>query len=135
MIAVARNLLYSTAGELRVGRLFALDVVLCFLLSLAVMLHIVALLPALLIGYPALVVGNLVILFRDARRTSRLTFKGLGVRKSIWLAVGAFTAGSLIAFVNAVLKPSSESAIQGLIATVLAAYMWFVVYRLVRLRG
>ena len=121
-----------TDGSPRVGRLFGLDALFVTLLSALVVLHAVPLFPAVLIGYPALLTANVIIIWHARRHVSREAMNGRGVRKWEWCAIAVFTIASLAAFMDMIQEPSVQSALQALISALPAVYLWLVAYHLSR---
>lgn len=115
-------------GAIRLWRLVALDAIVMLILCLLFVWHVVSLSLAT-VGFPVLLVANVLIIGSALRRSSARPMKGRRIRKLEWLVVAAFTANSLVHIVISIREPSIRSLVQAVIGVVLAAFAWFFVYR------
>lgn len=117
-------------GTLKLYRLLILDVVAVSLLIAINILGHVALYPSIALGFLGLSVVNFLIVRRVRRQQPPQTRNR--VPRLLWLAAVVFTPAGIAATVACVRKPDIPSAMQAVVAVLLAGYIWFLVYRLTR---
>ena len=124
----ARNNAESKMSDaLKILYLLILDIVTIALMTALVVWRVLPSRPWASLGVCVLFLGNVVLARRSFRdRTARHRRR---VPVLLWLAASVFTAGALVVIVLWSQTPSLGWAIQTIIAILLAAYIWFLVYR------
>lgn len=117
-----------TDGTLRISRIVMIDVVVILLLACLIIGHVTTIYLTALIGYPALLVSNFLIIWRYSNRRVSSQPGGNRVSKLALFSVAVFTIANVVQIAEWVKEPGIRSATQAIGSTVLAGYIWFLVF-------
>jgi hypothetical protein len=114
-------------GKLRIYKIVILDVVVISFLTWLVLSHVASLILVAIIGYPTLLVTNVIVIWRASQRRVSLPGKTSYMSKLALFALGLYTIGSVVETYYWVKEPNLITTIKALLGILFAGYGWFLV--------
>lgn len=119
-------------GAIRIFRIAIIDAAVISLLSWLIVIHALPMYLTTVIAIPALYIVNFLVFWKISRRHLAVAKKASEAPKVLWFAALAFTIGSIVEMVSWIRAPDFQSAVQAVVVSFLAGYIWFVLLHLRR---
>jgi hypothetical protein len=123
------SLAESNRRSRRLFLLVFLDAVIVSFLTWSMVAGRVPVITTAVISYSVLFAVNFLIIWKIFRRPIRPTGKGGSISYLGWLGVAAFTINSVVWIISCAEKPDARAVFGAAVAVILAAYAWYLVYR------